>query len=124
MRVFVTRWFQKFARKEKLAEGQLCAAVARAERGLVDADLGSGLIKQRVARTGEGRSGGYRTLIAYRSKGRAIFLFGFAKNERGNIGADDLEDLKKTAALFLAFGQDQLKQAIAAGELKEIICNA
>ena len=59
-------------------------AVERAERGLVDADLGGGIIKQRVARTGQGRSGGYRLLIAYRSGDRAVFLYGFGKNERDN----------------------------------------
>src|ERR1700683_1838925 len=60
------------------------------KRGLIDADLGSGLLKQRVARAGEGRSGGYRTIIAYRAGDRAVFLYGFAKNERDNIGDDEL----------------------------------
>jgi hypothetical protein len=60
-------------------------------RGLVDADLGGGLIKQRIARTGQGRSGGYRTLMAFRSKERTIFVYGFAKSERDNIESDELE---------------------------------
>lgn len=124
MKVFVTRWFERFARKEKIPEVRFCEAVARAERGLIDAELGGGLIKQRIARKGEGRSGGYRTVIAYRTKDRAIFLYGFAKNERENVGGDDLEDLKKTAAIFLAFGKLELTQAVAAGQLKEIVCNA
>jgi hypothetical protein len=124
LKVFVTRWFERFARKEKISAARFCEAVARAERGLIDAELGGGLIKQRIARKGEGRSGGYRTVIAYRTKDRAIFLYGFAKNERENVGGDDLEDLKKTAAIFLAFGKDDLAQAVAAGQLKEIVCNA
>ncbi|GIK97818.1 MAG: hypothetical protein BroJett029_20270 [Alphaproteobacteria bacterium] len=64
MRVFVTRQFGRFARSERMADDRLCVAIARAESGLIDADLGGGLIKQRVARPGQGRSGGYRTVVA------------------------------------------------------------
>ena len=78
----------RYARQEKLEDHSLCDAIERAERGLVDADLGGGIIKQRVARTGQGRSGGYRLLIAYHSGKLAVFLYGFAKNERDNIEAD------------------------------------
>jgi len=58
MRAFKTKWFARFARKEKIADATLVAAIERAERELIDADLGGGLIKQRVARQGKGRSGG------------------------------------------------------------------
>ena len=85
MRIFKTKWFVRFARRERIKDHALLDAIARAEKGLIDADLGSGLLKQRVARAGEGRSGGYRTIIAYRAGGLAVFLYGFAKNERDNI---------------------------------------
>ena len=78
MRIYKNAWFAKFARKERIGNAALCDAVDRAERGLIDADLGGGLIKQRVARAGEGKSGGYRTLIFFRQAERAIFAFGFA----------------------------------------------
>jgi len=71
--------------------------VQRAERGLVDADLGGGVIKQRVARPGQGRSGGYRVLLAYRRKTRAVFLFAFAKSERDNIDDNELATLRDIA---------------------------
>ena len=74
MRIFVTRWFARFARKERISEKRLREAIARAERGAIDADLGSNLIKQRVARSGGGRSGGYRTLIAFHALRRSVFL--------------------------------------------------
>ena len=64
----------------------LCEAVARAEIGIVDANLTGGLIKQRVARSGQGRSGGYRVLVAWHSRSRAVFLYGFAKSERDKWG--------------------------------------
>jgi hypothetical protein len=73
MRVFRTRWFTRYARQERIADKSLRDAIARAERGLIDADLGGGLIKQRVARQGQGRSGGYRTIIAYRAGSSAFF---------------------------------------------------
>ena len=85
MRVFKTRGFARFARQEMISDEALARAIRQAEAGLVDADLGSGLIKLRLARPGSGKRGGYRTLIAYQAKSRAVFLFGFAKNERENI---------------------------------------
>jgi len=72
MQVFKTRWFGRFARQERIADAGLREAIERAKRGLVDADLGGGLIKQRVARQGRGRSGGYRALIAYRLGRRRV----------------------------------------------------
>lgn len=101
MRIFKTKWFVRFARRERIKDHALLDAVARAEEGLIDADLGSGLLKQRVARAGEGRSGGYRTIIAYRAGDRAVFLYGFAKNERDNIGDDELATIKELAAGWL-----------------------
>jgi hypothetical protein len=74
---------------------ELCTAIEDAERGRVDADLGGGLIKQRVARKGQGKSSGYRMLIGFRSKLRAVFLFGFAKSELDNIDDDQLATLRE-----------------------------
>lgn len=120
MRLFETKWFVRYARRERLAEQSLREAIARAERGLVDADLGGGIIKQRVARTGEGRSGGFRLLIAYRSGNRAVFLYGFAKSEQDNIGADELETLREIGAAWLSAKKERLEHAIKEGILKEV----
>ncbi len=79
MQVFKTRWFARFARNERIADASLLEAIQRAERGLIDADLGGGLIKQRLARQGKGRSGGYRTIIAFRSGHRAVFIYGLCE---------------------------------------------
>jgi hypothetical protein len=100
LRVFATRVFARFARKEHLDDNRLCEAIARAECGSVDADLGANLIKQRV-RPGGGRSGGYRTVIAYRVSQRSVFLYGFAKSER-DIDDRELNDLKKLARHYLS----------------------
>jgi hypothetical protein len=123
VRVFVTKQFNRFARSERMSDAKLCEAIERAEGGLVDADLGGGLIKQRVARPGQGRSGGFRTVIAYRRLGRAVFLYGFAKNERDNIDADDLARLKKLAAVYLGATMPELETWCEEGELKEVTCD-
>ena len=120
VRLFKTKWFMRYARQERIDDHGLCDAIERAERGLVDADLGGGIIKQRVARTGQGRSGGYRLLIAYRSGKRAVFLYGFAKSERGNIEADELETLKEIGAAWLEAKKERLEYAIKEGILREV----
>ncbi len=101
----------------------LAEAVADAEAGLVDADLGSGLIKQRIARSGGGKSGGYRTLIFFRSGDRAIFAFGFAKNDQANISASDLKLLKMAATEALEWSQEDLDRLVQTGKLVEIDCD-
>jgi hypothetical protein len=121
LRIFATKVFARFARGERLDDVQLCEAIARAERGLIDAELGGHLIKQRVARLGGGRSGGYRTVIAYRASQRSVFLYGFAKNERDNIDERELNDLKKLARLYLAYSDSQIAVALESAELKEVV---
>jgi hypothetical protein len=121
VRLFKTKWFIRYARQERIEDHSLCVAIERAERGLVDADLGGGIIKQRVARKGQGRSGGYRFLIAYRSGKRAVFLYGFAKSERDNIEADELETLREIGTAWLEAKNDRLEYAIKEGLLKEIL---
>ncbi len=122
MRIFKTRAFGRFARKERVEDRALCEAIERAERGNVDADLGGGIVKQRVARPGQGRSGGYRTLIAYRSETRAVFLFGFAKNDLDNIGERDLRDLREAAHAYMQLSEAGIARTVAARKLKEVDC--
>ena len=120
MRVFKTKAFNRFARKEDLRDKMLAKAVADIERGLIDALLGGGLVKQRLARPGAGKRGGYRTIIAYRMGETAVFLFGFAKNEQANISHEDERDLKDYGALLLALGEKERKLMIDNGELWEV----
>ena len=123
MRVFKNSRFHKFARKEKISDAMLCEAVERAERGQIDADLGAGLIKHRVARPGAGKSGGFRTLVFFRAETRAVFAFGFAKSDMANL--DDAEEayLKKAAKLVLGFADAQMDAEVAAGRMFEVNCD-
>jgi hypothetical protein len=120
LRVFRTKWFTRFARRERISDASLGEAVRRAERGLVDADLGGGVIKQRVARPGQGRSGGYRVLIAYRPKVRAVFVFGFAKSARDNVDEDELATLRDIAKGWLEADARGLARALADGLIQEV----
>jgi hypothetical protein len=120
VRIFKTKWLTRFSRRERISDANLSEAIDRAERGLVDADLGSGLIKQRVARAGQGRSGGYRMLVAYRSHDRAIFLYGFAKSEQDNIEPDQLLTLKEIAAGWLKANDRDIQKALNEDALTEV----
>lgn len=120
MRIFTIKLFAKFARRERIANASLTEAIDRAGRGQIDADLGGGVIKQRVARAGQGRSGGYRALIAYRSKSRAVFIFGFAKNELDNIDDKQLATLRETAAIWFEADDSKIEKALADGILLEV----
>jgi hypothetical protein len=91
---------------------------------LVDAKLGRDLIKQRVARPGGGKSAGYRTLVAFRTNDRAIFLYGFAKNERENIDDDELATLKEIAFAWLAADATKIGHALKEGELHNLTLKA
>lgn len=120
MRIFKTKWFVRYARRERIDDDSLREAIERAERGLVDGGLGGDIIKQRVARKGQGRSGGYRMLIAYRRGNRAVFLYGFAKSERENIDDDELATLQDIAAGWLKANNAKLDCALADGFVQEI----
>ena len=120
MQIFKTKWLARFAEKERIADDSLSEAIERAARGLVDADLGGGIIKQRVARPGRGRSGGYRMLLAYRAGDRAVFLYGFAKSERENISQDELLTLREIGAAWLAADTKRIAKALEEGALQEV----
>ena len=90
MRTFKTKAFARFADREGLEDAALHEAAGRLRRGLIDADLGGGVIKQRIARKGGGRSGGFRTIVLLRRGELAFFVHGFAKSSRKTLRRDEL----------------------------------
>ena len=124
MNIYTTRWFDKWARKEGLHPLSLCDAVREMASGLYDADLGSGLFKKRIARPGQGKSGGWRTMVATQQGDRWFFVYGFPKNARSNIDKDEEVALKRLAAHLLSLTQQAVDQAKSVGELMEVDCNA
>ena len=120
MRIFKSKWFQRYARKEGIADATLRDAVARAEKGQIDADLGGEVIKQRIARPGQGKSKGYRTIIFFRRGDKAFFEYGFAKSERANINDDEKEKYKEAAKSVLALTEMQLAELLRRGDFMEV----
>lgn len=107
-------------RKTELTDEALCDAVTEIKSGLIDADLGGGVIKKRVAVPGRGKRGSTRTLLATNKNNRWFFMFGFEKSERGNISYKELEALQKNAADYLALGDAELAVLIENHSLEEI----
>lgn len=124
MRVFKNKAFARFAKKAGIDDAVLCRVVHDTERGLIAADLGGGVIKQRIARPGQGKSGGFRVVIVFRAGVRAVFVHGFAKSEMDNIRNDELVALRKLATALLAYDDEAMARVAASGTLTEVICDA
>ena len=120
MRIFKLKAFARFQRRERIADRSLVKAIDDAETGIIDAELGGGIIKQRVARPGQGKSGGFRTVIAYRQGVRAVFLFGFAKSERANLDDEELAYWRQIGRDYLALNDKVVAAAIAAEDISEV----
>lgn len=120
MRIFLTKPAARTAKRENISDSVLREAIERAERGLIDADLGGGLVKLRVARPGAGRSGGFRTIVAYRTRGRAVFLFIFAKKDLGNISDAQQNELRSIGRNWLNLPETELDGEIESGIIREI----
>lgn len=119
-RIFKTRHFSRWMRKTELSDTALCRAVDEMTAGLIDADLGKGVVKKRVALPGGGKSGGARTLVATNRGSRWFFVFGFEKNVRANIDATELDALQDIAGDLLKLTGAELDRAVADGALQEI----
>jgi hypothetical protein len=118
--VYKTKEFSKFARKADLGSAELLEAAKAVASGQWDADLGGGVFKQRIAREGGGKSGGFRTIILFKVGGHSFFVHGFAKNAKANVAPRELRALKKLASTFLGLDAEALGKASAAGEIAEV----
>ena len=119
--IYKTRHFNRWARKAGLPDQALCRAVVEIRQGLVDADLGGGIIKKRIALPGHGKRGSTRTLLATNRNDRWIFVFGFEKNERANISDNELEALKHLADDLLSLTKLQITEAVSKGSILEVL---
>ena len=119
-KIFKTSTFNRWMRKTPLSDKALCMAVNEMERGLIDADLGAGIIKKRVPLPGRGKSGSVRTLVVSKRNRQWFFLYGFEKSEKDNITRFELAALQDAARALLAFSDSELDSAIAMGRLTEV----
>jgi len=120
MRIFKSRWFERFSRKEGIADRVLREAIVRAEEGRIDADLGGEVIKQRIARPGQGRSKGYRAIIFFRRGARAFFVYGFAKSRRANLDRNEEAQFKEAAKHVLRLTEKQMAELLKQGDFIEV----
>lgn len=119
-RVFKTRHFSRWMRKSELTQEALCRAISEMEKGLIDAELGGGVVKKRVPLPGRGKSGSTRTLLATNKDSLWFFVFGFEKNERDNISLRELAALKAIAADLLKLSSAELDSQVDCEALQEI----
>ena len=120
MRIFKTTWFTRFANKEGITDDELREMVSQLEAGQADADLGGDVYKIRLARPGEGKSGGYRVVVFFRSEELTFYVYGFAKSDRANISRKELAKLKKQAKSLLFMSNVQIETALKEGVLNEV----
>ncbi len=120
LRVLQSRGFSRAARKLGLSESALRIAAAEIAAGLSDAKLGGVLLKKRIARGGRGKSGGFRTIAAYREDDRLVFVHVFAKNERGNITERERLALLAIGEEYMRLSRDSLDRLVGARTLIEV----
>lgn len=120
MRIFKTRLFAKWARKEKLSDSLLRQAVREMKLGLIDGDLGGHVYKKRIALKGHGKRGGMRSIIAYRTSDKAFFIFGYAKNEKEDMTTEEKKIAKAFASELLAYSTEQLNKLVKGSKLIEV----
>jgi hypothetical protein len=123
MIVYKTRWFAKWAKKEKITDEALVNAVSEMDKGLIDADLGGCVFKKRVAIPGKGKRSGTRTILAYKVSDRSFFIFGFAKNKRDNVSDKEVQALQILAEDLLSYTEPMLTKAVESKELIEVKIN-
>jgi hypothetical protein len=120
MRIFKNTWFNRFADKEGITDGELVEAVNLLEAGQAT-DLGGGVYKMRLARPGEGKSGGYRVIVFFKSEGRTFYEYCFAKSDRDNISEKELRIFKKNAKIDLTMTNDELREQLRKRDMIEIL---
>jgi len=120
MRIFKNKWFVRFARKEAISDESLHEAVRQIESGNYDADLGAGVFKQRIARPGEGLSGGYRVILCFKLEEWTFFVYGFAKSSRANVAQDETKEFRKLAKILFAMTDEQLERMLQNGDFDEL----
>ena len=119
-RVFKYTRFSRFASKECITDHELLEVVEQLEAEQADANLGGDVYKVRIARPGEGKSGGHRVIVYFRNEYRTFFSYGFSKNDRGNISEKDLRRFKEDAKDLFSYTDEEIKKYLRNGSLIEI----
>lgn len=120
MQIYKLKWFDRWAKFEKLSDRSLLNAFNEMNAGLIDAKLGKYIYKKRVAIAGKGKSSSLRTIVAFKSERRALFIYGFSKSKQENITDKELKALKIFASEVIAYDQQKIENAIKIGTFIEV----
>lgn len=118
--VYKNKSFSRFAKKAHITDSDLWKAAEAANKGVIDADLGGRVIKQRIARADEGKSGGSRSIILFRKDDRAVYVYGFEKKDLANIRPDELEAFRELAKVILGYTQAEIENMVKRGALVKV----
>ena len=120
VRLFKNTWFNRFAGKERIPDSELKEVVDQLEKGQAYADLGGDVYKMRIARPFEGKSGGYRVIVLFKSKEMTFFVYGFSKSDKSNINRQELQAYKEAAKEYFSMTAEQIEKRIKHGQLIEL----
>ena len=123
MDIYLSKPFTRLARRDGLTDVHICQAIGEMNEGLTDADLGAGLFKKRIGLPGQGKRGGWRSLLGFQAGNKAFFLYLFLKSRRDNINAAEMKVLKRLTKYYLTLKPAEIKAALKCGELREVNCN-
>jgi hypothetical protein len=123
MRILKNKLFSQWAKKLKISDEVLITAVNEMTQGLYEANLGGHIYKKRLPLGHKGKSGGARSIVAFKMNDRVIFIYGFSKGEKSNITKKEEEILKDLAKVYFSYKEDQIKKAIKDGVLIEVQAN-
>ncbi len=115
-----TKWFHKWSEKNSISNKNLLKAIENISKNYGIVNLGGGLYKVRVARSGQGKRGSFRTIIVYKESDRAIFIYGFSKSEKDNLDRDELKYLRKLAKDLLIIKKSAYLRMIKSGDFISI----
>jgi hypothetical protein len=122
VRIFQNQKFEQFAIRNRISLNAICDVVRELSSGLIHANLGGGVYKQRIARAGQGKSGGFRGIVFFRVESRIFFVVGFAKNDKSSLSPHELASLKVFAKEFFSYDEQQIECLLANRSLLEIFC--
>lgn len=121
LKAYKNAWFSRFAHKEKIPDAMLWRVIERLKKGQIDADLGGGVIKQRIPRAGSGKARAYRGILLFRKDKLAVFVFGYPKSRVDNIDADELQQFRKLAKHLLNLSDPHWGELVRNGSFQELI---
>ena len=120
MRIFMHKYFHKWAKINKLNYAELHVAIDEIKRGLLGTRIGENLYKKRIAKGNRGKRSSIRTLVAYKKDERLFFIYGYAKNQRATITSKELDLHRSLADIYLNMDEASITTMLKSGKIIEV----